>query len=231
MTVRPRIAVTACAAHRQQDYLDAVRAGGGDPVVVDHTGGLAALTACTGILITGGDDVDPARYGESPHPATGAPDGPRDAFELEVARHASTRGTPLLAICRGIQVVNVSRGGTLVQDIPSHRPQTGARHEAPTLDTLAHRILIAPGSRLAALLAAGADGPDVRVNSRHHQALGRIGADLAVTATAPDGVVEAIEDPSHPFLLAVQFHPENFWRDGRFRALFTALSQAAAQSR
>lgn len=84
-----------------------MRAGGGDPVVVDHTGGLAALAACTGILITGGDDVDPARYGESPHPATGAPDGRRDAFELEVARHASTRGTPLLAICRGLQVVNL----------------------------------------------------------------------------------------------------------------------------
>lgn len=231
MTVRPRIAVTACAVHRQQDYLEAVRAGGGEAVLVDHSGGIAALASCAGILITGGDDIDPARYGETPHPAAGAPDRPRDAFELDVARHASTHGVPLLAICRGLQVVNVSRGGTLVQDIPSLRPQAGVHHEAPTLDALAHPILAAPGSRIAALLAADTDGPDVHVNSRHHQAIGRLGMDLVVTANAPDGIVEAIEDPAHPFLLAVQFHPENFWKSGRFRALFAALSQAAARQR
>ena len=229
MTPQPRIAVTACALHRQQDYLEAVRAGGGDPVVVHPAGGLAALASCAGILITGGDDVDPARYGETPHPATGPADGARDAFELEVARHASTHGIPLLAICRGLQVVNVSRGGTLVQDIPSLRPHAGLHHEAPTLDALAHPIAVTPGSRLAALLAGESNEPDVHVNSRHHQAIGRLGADLVVTATAPDGIVEAIEDPAHPFLLAVQFHPENFWKSGRFRALFTALSQAAAR--
>ena len=228
MTSRPRIAVTACAAHKRADYLDSVRAGGGEPVVVDYLGGLAALSGMDGVLLTGGADIDPARFGQSPHPRTNAPEPERDAFELAVCGHASATGLPTLAICRGLQVLNVARGGTLIQDIPSERPAAGVHDDAPRLDTLVHPIAVEPGSLLARVVATGAPEDAGDVNSRHHQAIDRLGAGLRVAATAPDGIIEAVDDPAHPFLLAVQFHPENFWMSGRFRCLFEALTRAAA---
>jgi len=227
VTARPRIAVTACAAHKQADYLDAVRAGGGDPFVVGHAGSLAALDGCAGLLLTGGDDIEPARYGQSPHPATDAPDPDRDAFELAAIAHASASGVPTLAICRGLQVLNVARGGTLVQDIPSDRPSPVVHVDDATPQTLAHPLAVMPGTRLARILSAAAADEFSLVNSRHHQAIDRLGTGLTISATAPDGIVEAVEDPAHPFLLAVQFHPENFWRTGQFRCLFEALTRAA----
>lgn len=227
--MRPRIAVTACAAHKQADYLDAVASGGGDPFVVSHADGLAALTGCAGLLLTGGSDVDPARYGQPPHPETEAPDPARDAFELAVVAQASASGLPTLAICRGLQVLNVARGGTLVQDIRTERPAAGLHVDDTTPQTLVHPLTVEPGTLLARVLCAAPAEEWKLVNSRHHQAIDRLGTGLLVSATASDGIVEAVEDPAHPFLLAVQFHPENFWRTGQFRCLFDALTRAAGR--
>lgn len=223
----PRIAVTACAAHRRADYLDAVRAGGGDPVVVGFEDGLTALAGADGVLLTGGTDVDPARYGQAAHPTTATPDRDRDAFEIAVVAHVTATGLPTLGICRGLQLLNVARGGSLVQDIPALRPSSGLHEDAPTLDTLVHPLRVRPGTRLAAIAATAPAGTWDAVNSRHHQAVDQLGTGLVLSADAPDGVVEGLEDPAHPFLVAVQFHPENFWRDGRFRGLFEALTAAA----
>ncbi len=231
MSVRPRIAVTACAAQKQADYLDAVAAAGGDPVVISHVDGPAALAGFSGLLLTGGSDVDPARYGQPPHPDTNAPDPDRDAFELAVVAQASASGLPTLAICRGLQVLNVARGGTLVQDIPSERPAAGVHDDDTTPQTLVHPLVVAPGTLFARVLQAATAGEATLVNSRHHQAIDRLGAGLTISATAPDGIVEALEDAAHPFLLAVQFHPENFWRTGQFRCLFEALTRAANRDR
>lgn len=230
-STRPRIAVTACAAHKQADYLDAVRAGGGDPFVVDFRGGLEALAGADGVLLTGGVDVDPGRYGQMAHPATNPPEPERDAFELAVCDAVSTRGLPALAICRGLQVLNVARGGTLVQDVPSLRPGGVTHEDDATPQTLAHPLTVEPDTLLARVLSAARADEWALVNSRHHQAIDRLGTGLLVAATAPDGIVEAVEDPAHAFLLAVQFHPENFWRTGQFRCLFAALTRAAAGRR
>lgn len=224
----PRIAVTACAAHKQADYLDAVRAGGGDPFVVSFREGLAGLHGAAGILLTGGVDIDPSRYGQPPHPLTNPPELERDAFELAVCAEASAAGIPTLAICRGLQVLNVARGGTLIQDLPSERPSPTVHDDDTTPQTLAHSLDVVPSTLLARVLGSEPATRVSVVNSRHHQAIDRVGAGLTVSATAPDGIVEAVEDPGHPFLLAVQFHPENFWRTGEFRSLFEVLTRAAA---
>lgn len=229
MTVRPRIAVTACAAHKQADYLDAVAAGGGDPFVVDWRAGIAALRDAHGVVLTGGVDVDPARYGQPPHPATDAPEPERDAFELALCAEVTAAGISTLAICRGLQVLNVARGGTLVQDLPTERPTSTLHDDDTTPQTIAHPLTVQPGTLLARVLSAAPEAEHPRVNSRHHQAIDRLGTGLIVSATAPDGIVEGAEDPAHPFLLAVQFHPENFWRTGQFRCLFEALARTAAK--
>jgi putative glutamine amidotransferase len=149
----------------------------------------------------------------------------RDEYEIGLVRAALDADLPVLAICRGIQVLNVARGGTLVQDIPSERP--GAiQHRVPEpRDGFAHDVQVTTGSLLHRTLDSPR-GAVVGVNSRHHQALAALGAGLSVTATAPDGIIEAIEDPSRVFCLGVQWHPENFWRSGEFRGLFEAFVRA-----
>jgi putative glutamine amidotransferase len=190
-----------------------------------------ALTECAGLLLTGGEDVDPAQYGDAERHPTLELDPARDDYELALARLALERSVPVLAICRGIQVLNVAAGGTLLQDIPSQH-EGAVVHDVPKTKTaMAHAVNVAPGTRLAKLLGERLTGGTVDVNSRHHQAIRRLAPGFIVSATALDGIVEAIEQPSASFCVGVQWHPENFWRTGEFAALFTGLVHAARQRR
>jgi putative glutamine amidotransferase len=191
-------------------------------------GDVPSLHGLDGLLFTGGGDVDPVHYGESRHPKTDAPDVARDGFEFELARLALANDTPLLGVCRGLQVLNVAGGGTLIQDIASQVNQAVAHHVDTPLFAIAHEVWVTRGSALSSVMHEElVDGEVLHVNSRHHQAVGQTGSGFEVSATAPDGVIEAIERPGARFCLAVQWHPENFWRTGEFRALFEELVKAS----
>ncbi len=180
-----------------------------------------------GLLLTGGADLDPVLYGEPRHPSVEDAERGRDAFELELARRAMAADLPTLAICRGAQVLNVASGGTLVQDIPT-AVESSIPHDVERPDAIAHAIAIAPGSRLERALGRGGQDTATRdVNSRHHQAVGRLGDALVASAWSPDGVIEGIERPEASFCLGVQWHPENFWRTGEFSDLFASFLEAA----
>jgi putative glutamine amidotransferase len=201
-------------------YLDAVVRAGGQPVVVDPAGDLVPLLdRVDAVVLTGGPDVDPAWYGEEPHEAVYGVDRAADEAEIALTRAALERGTPVLAICRGLQVVNVARGGTLHQhlaDVPDSgahgRPgETGGAHE--------HEVDVVPGSRLAAVFGTNR----VVASCHHHQAVAKLGEGLRVAATAADGTVEGLEADDGP-LLAVQWHPEDTaGRDATQQRLFDAL--------
>jgi putative glutamine amidotransferase len=226
----PVIAIARCG--KTEDYVESVRRAGGEPWVLDRTVDRAdaVIRAADGLLLTGGDDVRPDLYGAVTHPSFSATEGGRDEYEIELVSRAFDAGLPILAICRGIQVLNVARGGTLVQDIPTERP-SATPHRLPTpahpADAIAHAVHVAPDSLLRALIGdrlihAGS----CEVNSRHHQAVETLGNGLRVTAVAPDGIVEAIEDQGRGFCLGVQWHPESFYRTGEFQSLFDAFVKA-----
>jgi len=225
----PVIAITRCS--KQHDYEEAVRRAGGEVRVLDYDTDRPAevVKEVDGILLPGGDDVTPSLYGDEPHPKFEAAEPGRDAYELELAKRAGDADVPLFAICRGIQVLNVARGGTLVQDIPSQLPDAIPHEVRDTPFTIAHDVWVSEGTLLHELLRERIDGDACPVNSRHHQAVQKIGEGLVVSATAPDGVIEAVEDPSKRFCLGVQWHPENFYRTGEFRALFEAFVAAAGE--
>ena len=222
---RPRIAIPR--TNNLGDYEEAVRRAGGEPVIIEPATETPedVVRRHHGVLLAGGGDVLPSLYGEIAHATFSASEPGRDEFELALSRGALDAGLPLFAICRGIQVLNVSRGGTLVQDIPSELPSPLPHRIAEPRFAIAHDISVMQDSLLDRLLPARAGAPCL-VNSRHHQAVKQLGAGLAVTALAPDGVIEAIEDPSRPFCLGVQWHPENFWSTGEFRELFEAFVRA-----
>jgi putative glutamine amidotransferase len=225
----PRIAVAP--NRRPADYLDSVRRAGGAPVLLDPNvdRGSDVVRAVDGILLTGGGDVSPHLYGELPDPTFKAAEPHRDALELELAVRAIELDVPVLAICRGLQVINVALGGTLVQDIPSMVPRAINHSLTHPMDVIAHDIHIAPATRLAELVRPGGGQRLMHpVNSRHHQSVKRLADSLIVSATAPDGVIEALERPASAFCVCVQWHPENFWRTGEFDSLFAALIQAAS---
>jgi putative glutamine amidotransferase len=231
----PLIAISSC--RKLEDYKQAVIHVGGDIRIVDPSmDPRKALEGADGLLLTGGDDVAPARYGEQPHPTVVSNSEPgRDEFELALIAEARARDLPIFGICRGIQVLNVAFGGTLVQDVPSSI--AGAvPHSLPVPPnapyTLAHEVWIEKDSLLALLMRERLNDQDsCEVNSRHHQAVKDVAKGFKVSATAPDGVIEAIEDPSSRFCLGVQWHPENFWRTGEFRPLFEGFVQEAAKTR
>jgi putative glutamine amidotransferase len=223
LSPKPRIGVTPCS--RVDDYVESVTRAGGEAVVLSNGDDPAAvLETVDGLLLTGGLDVDPRLYGEAPHPTTEtAPE--RDRFEIPLARAAIAGDIPLLAICRGVQVLNVAAGGSLIQDIPSETPSK-LNHSIDTpKDHVAHNVRLTHGTLLADLLGAEQQS----VNSRHHQAVGAVASDFVVSAVSADGVVEAIEKPDASFCVGVQWHPENFWRTGEFAGLFRGLVTAARQ--
>lgn len=225
----PVIAIAPCS--KQHDYEEAVRRAGGDVRILDHRTDRPedVVAEVDGILLPGGDDVLPSLYGAAPHSAFEPAEPGRDSFELELAQRAGDANLPLLGICRGIQVLNVARGGTLVQDISSELPDALAHEVSDTPFTIAHDVWVTEGTLLYQLLRERIDGDACPVNSRHHQAVQKVGAGLIVSATAPDGVVEAVEDPSQRFCVGVQWHPENFYRTGEFRALFEGFIAAARE--
>jgi gamma-glutamyl-gamma-aminobutyrate hydrolase PuuD len=183
-------------------YAAAVDAAGAQPRLEEAKSGIR-LGECAGLLLTGGTDVDPAMYGEVRAPETEPPDQERDSLEAALIGEALARDIPLLAICRGMQILNVARGGSLVQHLPG-----AARHVRRTPDRAlaAHSVSIEPGT----LLAEVAQQSSWEVNSRHHQAIARLGAGLRICARDPeDGTVEAVDLPGRRFVLAVQWHPED----------------------
>lgn len=232
------IAIGATAADSKVrlslNYVRSLEGAGLVPLIVppladpDRAGEI--LDVAAGLLLTGGEDVDPKLYGAPRHPRLGETNPTRDATELALLEAARVRQLPVLAICRGIQLLNVAYGGTLYQDLPSERP-SAIRHDQPD-DRAArtHDVTIAAGSRLAA--ATGA--VTMAVNSYHHQAVCRVGAGLRVTATAPDGVVEGLEsdDPAW-WVVSVQWHPEDLTTDVRSwdRGIFKAFADAVASAR
>jgi gamma-glutamyl-gamma-aminobutyrate hydrolase PuuD len=199
-------------------YIDVVIAAGGTPLLLPPVATSAeAVDRLDGVVLTGGPDVSPHRYGAPPHPRTGAPRPERDATEIAVLHRALDLGIPVLGVCRGMQLLNVALGGTLIQHLPDavhhdgHRPRPGVYGEMTvTLD---------PAGRVGAAV-----GAQVRVQCHHHQALDRVASGLLVTGRAADGTVEAVELPDRDFVVGVQWHPEQDATDLR---LFTALVNAA----
>jgi gamma-glutamyl-gamma-aminobutyrate hydrolase PuuD len=223
------IAIPLC--DKLRDYEDSIRRAGADVRVLDRTVDRPedVIRSVDGLLLAGGGDVLPSIYGEAAHPTYSAAEPGRDDYELELARRAVEADLPLLAICRGIQVLNVARGGSLVQDIPDEVGSTVNHTHRESPVTIAHEVWITEGSLLDRLMHENLEGDSCLVNSRHHQAPKRLGTGLAVSATAPDGVIEAIEDPSRRFCLGVQWHPENFYRTGEFRPIFEGFIEAATK--
>jgi putative glutamine amidotransferase len=225
----PVIGVTRCS--RLDDYLASIEHSGAEARVLEVSESpRAVLQTVDGVLLTGGGDVDPALYGESRHESVEDAEPGRDEFEMDLARRAMERDLPLLAICRGAQVLNVAAGGTLVQDIPTAVTSDLAHSVKEPKDSIAHEIRIATDTRLHSALGGAVDASSTcRVNSRHHQSVGTLGRDMVASATAADGVIEGIEVPYRSFCVGVQWHPENFWRTGEFRPLFDAFVAAARE--
>jgi putative glutamine amidotransferase len=223
----PRIAV----AWPQPDYLTSLERAGATPRVIDPAVDRvpAVLDECDGVLLTGGADVDPMHYGADDRHPTLKLDATRDAYEMVLAREALARDMPLLAICRGVQLLNVAAGGTLVQDIPSHRPSDIVHGQRQPLTSTPHTVRVQSGSALASLLGTRAAG-DIAVNSRHHQSVDRVAPGFLVSAVAPDGIVEGIERTGARFCVGVQWHPENFWESGEFSSMFAGFVEAATRA-
>ncbi len=228
----PVIGLTAYATHAAwgvwhaeavllpRDYVVAIASAGGVPVLLPPLPGVieAVLPRLDGLLLAGGPDVDPERYGEQPGRHTQPPDPARDESELRLLTGAVDAGLPVLGVCRGMQLINVARGGTLQQHLPDvladdgHAPAPGVFGD--------HPVRIADGSRLAEM--HGRTRLEL-VPSYHHQGIDRLGAGLVAAAWADDGTVEAFEDPGLPFCVAVQWHPEA----GQDPSLFAGLVAAA----
>jgi putative glutamine amidotransferase len=228
----PLIGITAC--RKLEDYKQAILHVGGEVRIVDPSVSVEdALKDIGGLMLTGGDDVAPARYGETAHETVVDAEPGRDEFEIALIKEARARDLPLFAICRGIQVLNVAYGGTLVQDIPSQiRGALEHSLKIPPHEpySLAHEVWLDKDTLLCQLMCERlSDADSCEVNSRHHQAVKDVGRGFKVSATAPDGVIEAIEDPAARFCLGVQWHPENFWRTGEFRPLFEAFVEASSR--
>lgn len=164
----------------------------------------ALLDACSGLVLSGGEDVEPSRYGEEPSPALGATLASRDEMELTALEHAITRGMPVLGICRGCQVLNVYFGGSLYQDIETERPGHLLHQQLASWTDRTHDATVQPDSLLHRIVQSDV----LRINSFHHQAVKGLGEGLRVVARAEDGLVEAIEHETLPWVLGVQWHPE-----------------------
>ena len=202
-------------------YVKAVEHAGGRALVVPPTeeGLDETLDALDGVIFSGGGDLDPSLYDAEPHPETDAPKEARDAAELRMLQAALDRDMPVLAICRGSQVLNVARGGDLVQHLPDEVGHERHKHEPGSFSD--HEVEVAEGSRLGSLL-----GDRAPVKS-HHQGYGRIGEGLRSVAWAEDGIVEGLEDPEKRFALGVLWHPE----EGEDFALFKGLVEEARRYR
>jgi putative glutamine amidotransferase len=237
---RPRIGIpmrieqTTNRFYLGRDYSEAVEAAGGIPIHIslipkaDYID--AVVSELDGILLPGSDsDVDPLRYGQQPHPQLGTVQTIKDETDLLVIAAAERKHIPVFAICFGMQVLNVSRGGTLIQDINSQVPGAIKHEQGPPRDRPSHRINLNENTRLSHIGGA----VDALVNSHHHQAIESIGANLVATAWSTDGIVEALEDPRPDrFIVAVQWHPELGWKNDLFsQRLFRTFVNEATHAR
>jgi putative glutamine amidotransferase len=215
-----------------ETYIQAVEAAGGIPLLIHLTRDAAVLDAlyrrCDALLFAGGGDVEPERYGAEPHPMLGTVDALRDEVELNLARRAAADCVPMLGICRGVQLLNVALGGTLVQDIPAELPRAldhyASRNGADRAH-MAHTIALESGSWFAEQLGA----VELSVNTFHHQALRDVPAGLRVTGRASDGVIEAVEGTGPNFVVGVQCHPEELYdrADDRWARVFAGFVDVA----
>src|SRR4051812_6952051 len=206
-------------------YLEAVEAAGGIPVILAPLPARrleAIIDRLDGICLSGGPDIEPGCYGSQPHAELGPTEPEVDLFELGLARTARRRGLPLLAICRGMQVLNVARGGTLVQHLPDLSDEIRHRQADPASQTT-HDVALVADSRLARM--AGSER--IAVNSFHHQAIDALGGGLVPVGWADDGVIEAVEVPGEPFTIGVQWHAECLTDRPEQARLFMGLIDAA----
>ena len=211
-------------------YVTALESAGLIPLIVaplsNADAASAVLDSVAGLVLTGGEDVDPARYGEKRHEKVRSVNAARDATEAALIKEARKRGTPVLAICRGIQILNVALGGTLVQDIPSQCETDIAHDEESARDSRTHEISVEPGS----LIATAIGTEHCTVNSFHHQSVKRVADGMRVTARSPDGIIEGLESTDEDWwVMAVQWHPEEMtdsaepWDRGLFKAFARKL--------
>ena len=229
-----RIELTTDRFYLSRHYSEAVEAAGGAPVHIsliptaDYVD--AVVEGLDGVLLPGSDsDVDPLIYGQQPHPAIGSVHKIKDQTDLLIIDAVERTQIPLFAICFGMQVLNVSRGGTLIQDIGSQVPGAIKHEQGVPRERPSHRVQMSENSRLSQIGSV----VDALVNSHHHQAIESVGANLVATAWSTDGVIEAIEDPRDDrFMLAVQWHPELGWRDDVLsQRLFRKFVSEAARTR
>jgi putative glutamine amidotransferase len=215
------------------DYTTSIERAGGLPWPLPYMTDLSLIPEFVdrldGILFSGGDDLDPTLYGETRHPNAEPIDPDRQRFELALIAEVEKRRMPALGICLGCQLMNVHRGGSLNQFLPDQERDAALEHRrlAPGDSTRRHAVKLEPGTRLAAAIGKG----EISVNTRHKQSVNRTGKGLRVIAKAPDGVVEAIEDPTHPFFMAVQWHPENLSNEPEHLAPFKLLVEHARKPR
>ncbi len=210
------------------DYSRAVLHCGGAPVLIpvaqERESLEVILDRLDGVVLTGGPDVHPGFYGEEPLPGLGNVDEDLDRMELELAGAVMERDMPLFAVCRGIQVLNVALGGTLIQDISSQVEGAINHVQLAPKTVTTHEVRVERGSMLSGILGSGA----IRVNGKHHQAIKEVAPGLRIAARARDQVIEAVEWPERRFVLGVQWHPEGTWRkDTPSKKLFQALVRAA----
>ena len=227
-----RIELETDRFYLSRHYSEAVEAAGGAPLhisLIPHSDYIAAaIDDLDAILLPGSDsDVDPLKYGQEPHPALGSVHSIKDETDLLILEQVEQRRLPLMAICFGMQVLNISRGGTLIQDIPLQVPGAIKHQQGVPRDRPSHRVKILEESLLSSL----AESETALVNSHHHQAIQTVGRDLVATAWTSDGLVEALEDPrSDRFVIAVQWHPELGWqKDSLSKALFNRFVSEATQ--
>jgi len=242
--VGPAHIVAVTATTRQDDesrrvrltasYVDALENAGLVPLIVpplsNHSASAAILDSVDGLLLTGGEDVNPALFGQKPHPNLKTVNDQRDTTEIALIQEARRRHVPILAICRGIQVLNVALGGTLIQDIPAQRENALNHDDGGGRKARVHEISVSSDSLTAKALGTSS----CAVNSLHHQAVGTVAPELRVVARSPDGIIEALEtnDPDW-WVVAVQWHPEEMtdspepWDRGLFKAFAERLSRGA----
>lgn len=241
--MRPLVAVTTTIApggsrglpqvRLNASYLAAIQGAGASPLLVSPAHDRASLRAlierADGLVLTGGDDIDPARYGAEPHPRSGVPNQARDRMEFAVLHAALERGTPVLAVCRGMQLLNVALGGTLVQDLPSERPGPLIHEQTAPIAHRWHAARVEEGSALHEVFGAS----ELFINSFHHQGVDRLAPGLRATVWAEDGLVEGVEATEHPWVYGVQWHPERGEAEALAderdpdRRLFWAFARAA----
>ena len=204
-------------------YIDSLRRAGAIPVLIPpQPENVAELVSeLDGIVLAGGFDCDPALYGETPHPTVEPMHDSRQQNDMSLAKAGRDRNIPTLGICLGLQMMNVAAGGSLVQDINSEI-DTEILHESDPAARVRHDVNVEPGTKLSTILPR-----TIEVNSSHHQAVKNVGSGLNVTAKAPDGIIEGLEDPKHPFYVGVQWHPEDMPGESSATAIFAAFVEAA----